>query len=406
MTRIACVIAAAMLLGACGGDEVVSENNALRPAELVVFEPSVPVELAWSAQLNRDPRPRQFNLAPQIRDGRIFVAERGGRVAAYDTTSGVLRWEQKLDATLSAGAGVGEGLMLVGGEDGDLFALDVDSGSLKWRATVSSEILAAPQIGAGKVLVSVNDGKVIAFDAQRGQKIWISNNNVPALSLRGGGRPVIVGERVIAGFANGHVAAFNLHNGKRLWETAVAVAKGRSEIERLVDVDTTPRVLDGTVYCATYQGQVAALSLESGQILWSRDTSTFTDLIVDESRVYYSDASSELWALDRKTGATLWRQDKLRGRMITGPALSGDHIVVGDFQGYAHWMRRDDGHFVARTDMKDADRRAVVAGQVHLPEDEDVFRVPEGILITPAVAADGVYIRDGNGILAAYRVRE
>lgn len=403
MKRIGILSAVALLLCACGGDKVISENDTSRPADLVTFEATLPVKLAWSAQLNVDTRRRGFGLVPAEYEGQIFTSESNGRVACYDAARGTFRWDVKLDARLSSGAGAGNGLVVVGSEDGELFALDTKNGSVKWRTPLSSEILAAPQVTSDKVIVSIGDGKVVALDARSGQRIWVSSNTVPALSLRGGGRPVVAGERVIVGFASGHLAAFNLHNGKRLWETAVAVSRGRSEIERLIDIDSTPRVFENMVYTVTYQGQIAALTLESGQIVWSREASSYVDIAIDEGHVYFSDNSGELWALDRASGATLWRQDKLHGRATTAPAVLGDYVAVGDFQGYIHWMTRADGRFVARIRMDDADRRAVVSGKVSVDEETPIFSVPGGIRLAPWVSDQKLYVRDENGVLAAFR---
>jgi len=403
MKRIGFLSAVALLLCACGGDKVISENDTDRPADLVTFDAILPVQLAWSAQLNIDAKRRGFGLVPVEYEGQIFTTESNGRVACYDAVRGSLRWDIKLDARLSSGAGAANGLLVVGSEDGELFGLDTQRGDIKWRTPLSSEILSAPQITADKVIVSIGDGKVVALDARTGQRIWVSSNTVPALSLRGGGRPVVAGERIIVGFASGHLAAFNLHNGKRLWETAVAVSRGRSEIERLVDIDSTPRVFDNMIYTVTYQGQIAALTLDNGQIVWSREASSYADIAIDENHVYYSDNSGELWALDRTSGATLWRQDKLHGRATTAPALLGDYIAVGDFQGYLHWMTRADGHFVARVRMDDADRRAVVSGKVNYDEETPTFSVPGGIRLAPWAANQKMYVRDENGVLAAFR---
>lgn len=400
--KLALVVALAALHG-CGGGDVVTESISSKPAELVVFEPSVAVKLAWSAQLNYDAKRRGFALAPVLHEGKVIVTEAGGRVAAYDAGSGELRWEKLFEETLSSGAGAGQGMIAFGSEDGELIVLSSADGALKLRASLSSELLSAPQIGADRIVVCLNDGKVIAFDMASGQRIWSSANNVPALSLRGSGRPVIVGERVVVGFANGHVAAFNLINGKRLWETTVAMAKGRSEIERLVDIDATPRVVDGVVYAASYQGQVAALALDSGQTLWTREASTFVDVAVDQARVYVADADGQLWALDRKSGTPLWRQEQLRGRMLSAPVRTGDLVAVGDFQGYVHWLNADDGHFVARSNMMDANRRAVVSGAVYLPDEQLVNFNHAPIRAAPWAGDDNLFVRDENGILAAFR---
>ncbi len=402
MRKTALVLAVALVHG-CGGGDVVTENISSKPAELVTFEPTVPIKLEWSAQLNFDVKRRGFSLPPVLSEGSVFVTEATGRVAAYRADNGALRWEKVFDEVISSGVGAGSGVVAFALENGELVALSSVDGSQKFRAPLSSELLSAPQISGDKIIVCLNDGRVIAFDATSGQRIWISANNVPALSLRGSGRPVIVGERVIVGFANGHVAAFNLLNGRRLWETTVAVAKGRSEIERLVDVDATPRVVDGVVYAASYQGQIAALAIDTGQTIWTRDASTYVDVAVDQLRVYIADADGQLWALDRKSGAPLWRQEQLHGRKLSGPVRAGDLVAVGDFQGYVHWLKADDGHFVARSNMMDANRRAVVAGAVRLQEEESGLPEPAPIRATPGSDADSLFVRDENGILAAFR---
>ena len=402
MKRLSILAALALLLAACGGDKVILENETDRPVELVAFEPTLPVRLAWSAQLNVDTKRRGFNLVPVEYDGQIFTTESNGRIACYDALRGTFRWDIKLDARFSAGAGAGNSVLVVGSEDGELFGLDTQSGNIRWRTPLSSEILAAPQITGDKVIVSIGDGKVVALDVRTGQRIWVSSNTVPALSLRGSGRPVVAGERVVVGFASGHVAAFNLHNGKRLWETPVAVSRGRSEIERLVDVDSTPQVLDNMIYTVTYQGQIAALTLESGQIVWSREASSYVDIAIDERHVYFSDNSGELWALDRISGATLWRQDKLHGRATTAPALLGDYVAVGDFEGYIHWMTRADGRFAARVRMNEANQRAVVSGKVSYNDEASAAPLRGGIRIAPWASNQKLYVRDENGILAAF----
>jgi outer membrane protein assembly factor BamB len=402
MKRIALAIVA-LALHACGGDDVVTENITSRPAPLVAFEPTAAVKLVWSAQLNPDTKRRGFSLAPVVHDGKVFSTEATGRVAAYDAASGALRWEKVFEATISSGAGAAQGVVALGLENGELVALDAATGAEKFRAPLSSELLSAPQIAAGKIVVCTSDGKVSAFDAGAGNRIWSAANIIPALTLRGSGRPVVVGERVVVGFPNGHVAAFNLQNGKRLWETTVAVAKGRSEIERLVDIDATPRVFDGVVYAAAYQGQIAAVALDSGQTLWTRDASTYVDIAVDQARIYLAGADGQVWALDRGTGASLWRQEQLRGRLLSAPVVVGALLAVGDFQGYLHWLNAADGHFAARESMRDANRRATVSGAVFLPDDYPTYPDPAPIRATPWAGDDRLFVRDENGILAAYQ---
>ncbi len=383
LLRLAATLMLALSLSGCTWitNYFSGKDNTPPPTPLTDIKTELKVEKLWSTDLGAGSEERQLRLTPVIADGKVYAADRKGRVDALSMDNGSRAWSVDAKAPISAGPGYGAGLVLVGTSDARVFAYHAADGSLAWQGNVSSEVLAPPAAADGVVVVRTIDGRVTGLDATTGKHLWVYDSSVPALTLRGTSSPVISGGVVLSGFDNGHLVALSLKDGKPLWDRTVAIPHGRSELERLVDIDGTPVVYDGTVYVVSYQGRVAALNLTDGQPLWFRDMSSFAGLAVDHGRVYVTDASSQIWCLDRFTGASFWKQDKLKWRAVTGPAVIGDSVVVGDLDGILHWMSRDDGHFQARahTGSKGFTAPPVVKGNtlVVLGKDGDVtaFRV-------------------------------
>jgi outer membrane protein assembly factor BamB len=218
----------------------------------------------------------------------------------------------------------------------------------------------------------------------------------------------VSGNRVIAGLANGKLVALDINNGKKIWETTIAVARGRSELERIVDIDGAIRIKDGLVYVVSYQGRLSAVDVSNGRISWVRDLSSYQDIEISDAHIYITDNLSKIWALDRRSGATLWRQDKLSGRTLTAPVIQSDYLAIGDFNGFVHWISREDGHLVARQDMESASTAAKIVGSVQVEEHEvggDFdFKEIAGVLSTPLAVGNMLYVSDKGGVLAAYQI--
>jgi outer membrane protein assembly factor BamB len=252
---------------------------------------------------------------------------------------------------------------------------------MRWEAQLSSEVAAQPVAAHGLVIAGSSDGQVYALDVNSGAVRWVQESSVPPLSLRGASRPLIGDGQVFVGQATGRLIAITTDTGEVAWETAIGIAEGRSEFERLVDIDADPVFADGTIYAASYQARLAALSMASGRILWSRDLSTHLPLLLAGNVIYVSTAQSEVMAVDRANGTVLWRQGELAGRAITAPLLFNGMIAVGDNEGYLHFMSPEDGRFVGRV------------------------RVSESpILDAPQVAGDLLYVVDAGGALQALRM--
>jgi outer membrane protein assembly factor BamB len=260
-------------------------------------------------------------------------------------------------------------------------ALNQDDGAEAWRAQVSSEILAAPRGAEGVVVVRTVDGKFTGLDARSGERLWVYSHTVPVLTLRGTAAPLLVQGVAIAGLDTGKLLVLSLRDGQPRWEKSIAPPRGRTELERMVDIDSEPRIAESVLYVTAYQGNITAIDLRSGNTLWSRDFSSYAGLDVDGRRVYISDNDDAVWALDRRNGGALWKQAELTGRKLSAPVASEDYIVVGDFEGYLHWLNKDDGKVVGR-----------------------VRADSKGIATAPIVRGGNLYVLGKGGTLSAFRV--
>jgi len=355
-------------------------DNAEPPAELVTFTPTLPVQIKWSRRVGSGTDKYYLKLVPAVHAGKVFAASHKGTVGAYDAASGQIKWEVDIKVPITGGPGVGAGLVLVGTSDAEVIALGEQDGAVRWRTRVSSEVLAVPQAADGVVVVRTVDGKLLGLNPADGKRIWIYDRGVPILTLRGTSSPVIAEGLVVSGYASGTLVALSLKDGRPVWDTGISVPRGRSELERMVDIDADPVVVDGMVYVVTFQGHIAAVELKSGRIGWIRELSSNAGIRADARNVYVTDDIGSVWSFTRNRGEGLWKQEKLRARSVTAPAVYGDYIVVGDFEGYLHWLARDDGHFVARVRVDDA-----------------------GILVAPIVVGDTLYVTGKGGVLAALR---
>lgn len=386
-----------LLLAACSsGPSRLALNP---PAELTDFTPALAVEARWARQLGKGVDKHLIALTPLVERERIYAANRKGRVEAFELDSGAPVWRTDLEAAINGGPGDGGDVLLFGG-DAEVLALDKVDGRLRWRAPVSSEVLAAPQRSGNVVVVRSVDGALFGLDASDGRRLWRYSQPVPLLSLRGVGEPRIAGGVVVAGFDNGRVAAVSLQDGRPLWEAALAVPRGRTELERLVDVDARLMVGDGVVYVAGYQGRIAALTLDSGRLLWTRDFSTWSGLTIAGRDLYVTDVEGNLWALARNNGGTLWKQGVLRGRSLSTPAVQGGAVVVADFEGYVHWLAREDGTLLARIRIEDWE--ALYPVPSYYPPNG--YREDRAVLAALQVLDDHVYAMDKRGTLNALRV--
>jgi outer membrane protein assembly factor BamB len=340
------------------------------PSELTEFTPEFEINALWKGEAGDGAGETNNDLGAWWQNGLIVAVDHEGEVSAFNAETGRRQWETELDVSVVAGVGGGMNLVLVGTQKGELIALNETDGAELWRSRLTSEVLARPMAGENLVVARTADGRVSGLSADDGTVLWSYQRSVPLLSLRGAGAPIIAEGRVIAGYDNGKLVALSIADGKVIWEKSVAVPRGRTELDRLVDIDADPVVINDTVYAVTYQGNVAGVDLSSGQTLWSREMSSQMGLAaVYGDAVYVTDDEGNVWSVQDGSGDALWRQTRLVRRQVTGPAVAGEYVVVGDLEGYIHWIARNDGRFVARQQIADAAIRSqpfVVDGVLYI----------------------------------------
>lgn len=324
------------------------DDDPTAPVELINIEHSVKIRKLWSVGVGDGQGEGLYRLHPTISNDTIFVASSDGEVRALDRGRGKTLWEVELETPLSGGVGVYENALLLGSSEGDVLRVDASSGDLLWSTQLHGEVLSAPQ-GNGKVVIAQTyDGKLQGLDFESGELLWTYDSNVPVLTVRGTGTPVIHNDLVYAGFANGRVLAFKALTGDIAWEVRVAISQGRSEIERIVDVDGTMELLGNELYAASYQGRLVAIDVVSGRKVWQQDVSSFSGVSQGFGNVYVADEDGTLYAYLRNGQGLRWTQDALGYRELSRPTPVGSYVAVADFEGYLHLISQVDGGFVGR----------------------------------------------------------
>lgn len=359
------------------------EDNTEPPAPLTEYEPEIGLDVVWKESVGVGSDEQLLKLVPAVGLGKIFAADREGLVQARNVSNGDLIWEADTDFHFSGGPGLGSNSLVLGSSNAEVVALNNETGAVLWKSDVSSEVLSIPVIHDGIVIVRTTDGSIVALNEKTGEKIWNYVRSVPALSIRGTGSSIVVEDNVISGEDSGKLMALRLSDGKFSWEASVALPKGRSEIERLVDLDADPIETGGVVYVASYHGGIGAVSELDGDVLWrNEDISSSTGLASDSTYLYLSDNDSHVMQLDHRTGSPLWTQKDLQHRRLTAPAAYLNYVVIGDLEGYVHWLSSVDGRQLARV------------------------RITDGAIdAKPVVVDDTVVVYAKDGTLAVIKVR-
>lgn len=337
--------AALLVLAACSKDKDID-----KPTPLATFNATLRVERVWSDKVaDKGAKPLRLGLGLAIDDNRLYAAGHKGEIAAFDLKTGRTVWRIKTKLALSGGPGVGAGLVVAGSTFGDIIALNAADGALRWKVRVNGEVLSAPAVSERMVALRTVDGRLRALAAKDGRELWSQEQQVPRLSLRGTSYPVVSGDLVLCGFDNGKVAAVNVNDGSIQWETTIAPPHGKTELERLDDVDAGVRVAGSDVYAIGFQGRIAMLALDTGQIWWSHEASSYRTIGLDDEALYLATAEGDVVALRRRTGTEIWRQKALEHRRLSAAVESDNAIVTADYQGYVHWLDKATGAIVARS---------------------------------------------------------
>lgn len=377
-------------LVACSSTDDEEEVNAM--AELTEINQQFSPQVTWSKDVGNGVDDYYSKLTPIVAYDKVFSASRDGDAVAFDAQTGKQVWQidlrkdnpnggfmaAKTPALLSGGPVAGINRVFIGTENGELYALSADTGEVAWTGKVKGEIITKPALDAGVIVVNTASGILKAFNASNGEEMWKIEQDVPPLTLRGISAPVIASGGVLTGAPNGSLHVTLLENGQRGWSSDIGEATGSTELERVIDVDATPLVYGDKVYAISARGSLVALDLRSGRVLWKRQYSSYEDMTVSGNTIFFTDVKGHVYAIDRLNGLEQWSQLSLTNRKVTGPAVVKDYVVVGDTEGYLHWLNKETGEFVARKQLDSS-----------------------GIHSAPTVANDILYVQTRDGELQA-----
>lgn len=384
------LIASALISGVLTGCS--STDELIKIAPVPEIQSQVELKVSWDASLGGT-GDYFTRLQPAVGYGKAFASDRDGQVAAFDALTGKQIWQVELNpsagffsskesAQLSGGIAFGYDKIALGSESGELYVLEQETGKLMWQKQVGGEILAKPLMTNNMIIVSTGNGKIISFDIDSGEQGWVYQNDVPALSLRGSSGAVENQGAIFFGLPKGKIGGVLAEGGRAIWEQAIVTSQGANELANVIDVDATPVILGGTLYAIAYNGNLAALELRTGKVLWKRAYSSFQSIVIDGFNLYVTTSQGHVYAIDRRSGLEKWGQLGLENRQLTAPALIGGHVAVIDFEGYLHLLDAEQGNFV---------------GQLQLDDD--------GYIAKPVVDHDMLYLLSKDGLLSAVSIK-
>ncbi|MDO6468842.1 outer membrane protein assembly factor BamB [Neptunomonas phycophila] len=342
------LLAASILSISLTGCSMWGGSDEVEPNPLVDFSAERQVMVKWSSQVGDGPGEVFNQMTPALLDNSVFAASGDGVVAAFDQNTGSRLWRVELDQELIGGVGAGSGKVVVSTMAGELICLDAGTGAKLWVAQLSSEVVSDAQFNSQLVVAQQVNGRIVALNADTGEQVWSYESSMPRLTLRGTSSPLVALDVTLAGLDNGKFVALDNQSGGVLWEQSISLAEGRSELERMTDVDGRPLLFENVIYIPSYQGKVVAINPFNAQTLWSKDISSYHSLAAGFGNIYISEANDYIQALDTRTAASVWSQSQLENRQITSPVVAGNALAVADKQGYLHFMSQIDGHFIAR----------------------------------------------------------
>lgn len=369
-------LAFTLLLASCS--TFFDKDNTPDPKPLTNITPEVQPHKLWSVRTGDGSGSEYLKMSPSLGASNLYTASVSGTVTAVDKSSGRIQWQTNTRLPITSGTGVGDGLVVVGSRKGDVFALNESDGRVAWKTNVAGEVLAKPAIASDVVVIKTIDGHVRGLASDDGHVLWTFQQVEPSFILKGSSAPLLRENRVVAGFANGNLAKLSLNDGQLYWLQTLASPEGAFAIQRMIDVDADPIMFEHHLYAATFQGKITSLDWSTGRFLWTHDISSYTGMAADTNTAYISDAKGYVWAFGADNGLVNWRQTQLEYRDVSGPATMGNYVVVGDAQGFLHWLDKRDGHFAGR----------IFAGSA--------------IYSAPIVENNVLYALTNNGYLIAY----
>lgn len=371
-----------------------------------LFKPEIQIDELWQRKTGTGTRNYYTHLKPAVTENIIYVADTTGQVTAYERDKGKRLWQLNIPDNISGGVFAGYGLLIFGTQEGVLYALDIETGDIQWEKRLSSEILSMPSANGQLVIAQTLDGKLFALDQKTGAQRWVYQVTVPSLSLRGTSSPQLLDEIALAGFANGKLVAVLLETGLPVWERVISQPQGRSELDRIVDIDGDFIVGAQMVYAAAFQGKIAAVELLSGRPVWQREISTSLGLEEGLGNIYAIDSRSHIVALDQQTGADVWQQKELQNKKLSSPLAYSNYLVTSDEEGFLYFISQLDGSVTEKFRIKGAVDNINPQAKTKARFTPVRIEPDNGIRVRSVVKDETLYVINNSGTLRALSVIE
>ncbi|MEM5530278.1 outer membrane protein assembly factor BamB [Gammaproteobacteria bacterium AS21] len=374
--RIIAIASTALFIAGCS-----SNGEEIEPSPLVKINAENKVNVLWSKDIGSSFGDKYHQLTPGVVGKSIIVTDTQGQVSSYDLDTGKSLWKTDLDVAISSGVGAGAGTAVVTTYTGDVIALSSIDGAIKWQVPIDGEVVAQPQMNSDIVVVQMVTGNIIALDINSGEQRWVFTSNQPNLTLRGTSSPLVALDATLTGLDNGKFVALDNKSGNILWQERISVPSGKSDIERLTDIDGKPMLYQNVIYIPSYNGNLTAINPFNAQVLWRKPYSTYRGLAGGNGNVYLSSSNDIVHGLDARSAAEIWRQDLLLNRTLTSPVSVNNTVAVGDKEGYVHFLAQNDGRFVAR------------------------YKIGSALIGDMLVKDDVLYVLSNNGRLSALSIK-
>jgi len=370
------LILTSLVIGCAG-----TVDNAEPPAELLDIKESKQLSLLHEIEYGSVPS-QYIRVKPLELSNEIIFSDSMGKVTVFNKKDLNIRWQNSFDVSFTSAIGGNDSVYLLGTRSGEVLAINPENGDVNWRVSVSSEILTSPVVYADTVIVKTVDGKLSALNAKTGEQKWVYQRDVPALSVRGNSQPFVLDDKIVTGLDNGKLVILSIATGDLIWEKTIAIPRGRSEVERLVDLDADLVVRDNVLFVAGFQGKLVAIDLSTGSFLWTKKMSVTKKISLEDNRIYVTDDNSHVWALDASTGGTIWKQTDFTARKLTSVAIIGDNLAVADFEGYLHVLAKADGHQLVRDKVDGS-----------------------GIDVSPIIIDEKIYLQSKKSVIYVYELK-
>ena len=315
------------------------------PKELVAFSNQKNIVIEWKNSFKGENE--IGNFLPDFSAQNLFFSDASGNVSSINASTGDRNWSIELNF-LASGTSAGFGLVVVSDIDGNVIAVDQNDGSKLWSTNVKGEVLSKVAIDAKVVVVKTGSGELLGLDRENGEILWSYRSKLPLLTVRGSSSPVIVDDLVYVSFDNGRLGVFELNSGFQVWDGAISYVKGVSELENLIDSDSSPVVDGGLIYTTNYQGNLNIFDTAQKRSVWSYETSSFYSPIVSRGMLTIVEANSVLRSFALKTLQESWTNDDYINRDLSNAVSYKGSLVVGDFEGYVHVIDTLNGKTIGR----------------------------------------------------------